>query len=64
MVQHIRVLAVLPPSPALRDVVPVLKVQHHLVLMSNRDAGEIAGVQEREGQLLYVAEDGTARICG
>jgi hypothetical protein len=54
MVQHIRVLAVLLPSPALRDVVPVFKVQHHLVLMPNRDAGEIAGVQEREGQLLYV----------
>jgi hypothetical protein len=54
MVHHIRVLAILPPSPAFRDVVPVFKVQYHLVLMPNRDAGEIAGAQEREGQLLYV----------
>ena len=43
MVHHIRVLAILPPSPAFRDVVPIFKVQHHIVLMPNRDAGEIAG---------------------
>jgi hypothetical protein len=54
MVHHIRVLAILAPSPAFRDVVPVFKLQHHLVLMPNRDAGEIGGAQEREGQLLYV----------
>jgi hypothetical protein len=43
MVHHIRVLAILLPGPAFRDVVPVLKVQRHLVFMPNRDAGEIAG---------------------
>jgi hypothetical protein len=54
MVDHIRVLAILLPGPPFRDVVLVFKVQHHLVLMTNRDAGEIAGAQESEGQLLYV----------
>src|ERR1700730_13817557 len=54
MIHHVRALAILPPRPAFRDVILVFKVQHHLMLMPNRDAGEIAGAQEREGQLLYL----------
>ena len=53
MIHHVRALAILPPRPAFRDVILVFKVQHHLVLMPNRDAAG-AAAQKTGPRPLYL----------